>query len=168
MQQSLTMAPTLSGEYDSQVDILVRADTRTEFLSHALAKPIPFDNLLTRLIEDSQDVILLWQLGVLAACALAAWGWCGWPSPYLEPSGLSCGLPGAQGSAGWDFRWPCCWRCCWGANRRASGCANTHLLNLAVPLLLSLVGVRLVIYALRYRVRAARIAAGCGNARPRG
>ena len=49
-----------------------------------MAKPIPFDNLLTRLIDDSQDVVLLWQLGVLAACALAAWGAMRLLKPYLD------------------------------------------------------------------------------------
>ena len=49
-----------------------------------MAQPVPLDNLLTRLINDSHDVSLLWQLGVLAVCALLAWGVVRLIKPYLN------------------------------------------------------------------------------------
>jgi hypothetical protein len=49
-----------------------------------VAQPIPIDNLLTRLINDSHDVSLIWQLGVLAVCALLAWGAVRLIKPYLN------------------------------------------------------------------------------------
>jgi small-conductance mechanosensitive channel len=114
-----------------------------------LAKPIPFDNLLTRLIEDSQNVDLLWQLGVLALCALAAWGAMRLVTPYLEKTEplWSAGRAGMR-----RVGFPLFMLLALLLGRDIAGLwlGNTHLLNLAVPLLLSLVGVRLVIYALRY------------------
>jgi small-conductance mechanosensitive channel len=113
-----------------------------------LAKPIPFDNLLTRLIDDSQDVVLLWQLGVLALCALAAWGLARLVKPHLDrPDTLwSVGRVGIR-----RVGFPLAMLLAVLLGRELAGLwlANTHLLNLAVPLLLSLVGVRLAIYALR-------------------
>jgi len=41
-----------------------------------LPPTVPFDNLITRLIADVQDVRLLWQVGVLVLCALPRGG-CG-------------------------------------------------------------------------------------------
>jgi len=114
-----------------------------------LAQPVPFDNLLTRLIADSQDVVLLWQLGVLAVCALAAWGVMRLATPYLEK-------PGTQWSAGRAgirrVGFPLVMLLALLPGREIAGLwlASTHLLNLAVPLLLALMGVRLAIYALRY------------------
>jgi small-conductance mechanosensitive channel len=113
-----------------------------------LAKPIPFDNLLTRLIEDTQDVAFIWQLGVLALCALAAWGLARLAKPHLDrPDTLwSAGRVGIR-----RVGFPLAMLLTLLLGRELAGLwlANTHLLNLAVPLLLSLVGVRLVIYALR-------------------
>ena len=114
-----------------------------------MAKPIPFDNLLTRLIEDSQDFVLLWQLGVLAACALAAWGAMRLIKPYLEKKDplWSAGRAGIR-----RVGFPLFMLLALLLGRDIAGIwlTNTHLLNLAVPLLLALVGVRLVVYALRY------------------
>lgn len=113
-----------------------------------MAKSIPFDNLLTRLIDDSHDVVLLWQLGVLVACALAAWGFMRLAKPYLDrPDSLwSAGRVGIR-----RVGFPLAMLLALLLGRELAGIwlVNTHLLNLAVPLLLSLVGVRLVIYALR-------------------
>jgi len=114
-----------------------------------LAKPIPFDNLLTRLIEDGHDVVLLWQLGVLAACALAAWSAMRLAKPYLDRPGTLWSA-GRAGIRRVGFPLVMLLALLLGRDIAQMWLANTHLLNLAVPLLLSLVGVRLVIYALRY------------------
>ena len=114
-----------------------------------MAKPIPFDNLLTRLIEDSQDVVLLWQLGVLAVCALVAWGAMRLAKPYLEKSDTLWSA-GRAGMRRVGFPLAMLLALLLGREIADLWLARTHLLNLAVPLLLALVGVRLVIYALRY------------------
>ena len=114
-----------------------------------MVNAIPFDNLLTRLIEDSKNVDLAWQIGVLALGALIAWGAMRLARPYLT-------TPAAHWRAGQaGFRrvgFPLVmlvvvWL---GRTVAANWLASTHLLNLAAPLLLSLAGIRLVIYALRY------------------
>lgn len=114
-----------------------------------MVQSIPFDNLLTRLIDDSQDVVLLWQLGVLAACALAAWGVMRLAKPYLDKPDT----PWSAGRAGIrrvGFPLVMLLALLLGRDIAHLWLANTHLLNLAVPLLLALMGVRLVVYALRY------------------
>lgn len=114
-----------------------------------MANTIPFDNLLTRLIDDSHDVALLWQLGVLAVCALAAWGAMRLAKPYLDKPGTlwSTGRAGMR-----RVGFPLVMLLALLPGREISGIwlANTHLLNLSIPLLLALMGVRLAIYALRY------------------
>jgi small-conductance mechanosensitive channel len=114
-----------------------------------LAKPLPFDNLLTRLIDESQDVALLWQAGVLVVAALAAWGAMRLVKPYLErPDTLwSAGRAGIR-RVGYPL--VMLMGALIGRAIAENWLASTHLLNLAVPLLLSLAGVRLVVYALRY------------------
>lgn len=114
-----------------------------------MPQTIPFDNVLTRLIDESQDVVLLWQLGVLVACALAAWGAMRLAKPYLDnPESIwSAGRAGVR-----RVGFPLFMLLALLIGRDIAGLwlKSGHLLNLAVPLLLSLVGVRLVIYALRY------------------
>ena len=113
-----------------------------------MAKPIPFDNLLTRVIEDSQNVALLWQAGVLVLCALAAWGAVRLARPYLDKRDTlwSAGRVGVR-----RVGFPLAMLLALLLGREVAGIwlGTTHLLNLAVPLLFSLVGVRLAIYALR-------------------
>lgn len=114
-----------------------------------MTQAVPFDNLLTRLLADSKDVSLLWQLGVLVACALLAWGAMRLVKPHLDAPGT----PWSTGRAGMRrVEFPLCMLLALLLGRDIAGVwlANTHLLNLAVPLLLSLVGVRLAIYALRF------------------
>lgn len=114
-----------------------------------MSKSIFFDNLLTRLIDDSQDVVLLWQLGVLAVCALAAWGAMRLARPYLEKAETQWSA-GRAGMRRVGFPLLMLLALLLGRDMAAIWLTKTHLLNLAVPLLLSLVGVRLAIYALRY------------------
>jgi len=113
-----------------------------------LVKP-PIDNLLTRLIDEGQDTQLLWQLALLGLAVALAWMARRLVKRYLsDPQHpLSAGreaicrlvfplammLAVLVGRALADLWLP-----------------STHLLNLAVPLLLALVLVRLVVYALRY------------------
>jgi small-conductance mechanosensitive channel len=114
-----------------------------------LENAIPFDNLLTRLIDDSHDVALLWQLGVLALCALVAWGGVRWVKPYLDQSKTHWPASRA-GIRRVGFPLLMLLAVVVGRDIVRAWLTNTHLLNLAVPLLLALAGVRLVIYALRY------------------
>ena len=114
-----------------------------------MAQPVPFDNLLTRLVEDSRNIDLLWQVGVLVAGALIAWGAMRLARPYLKAPAIH--WPAGQGGVR-RVGFPLVmllvvWL---GRAIEANWLASTHLLNLAAPLLLSLVGVRLVVYALRY------------------
>lgn len=114
-----------------------------------MSNPIPFDNLLTRLIADSQDVALLWQLGVLAACALAAWGAMRLARRYFDAS-FPLWSAGRAGMRRVGFPLAMLLAVLLGRDIAHIWLANTHLLNLAVPLLLALAGVRLAVYALRY------------------
>lgn len=118
-----------------------------------MVQPVPFDNLLTRLIADSRNPDLLWQLGVLAVCALLAWAGMRALKPYLRD-------PETPWSAGREglrrVGFPLLMLVALLAGRAITGMwlEKLHLLNLAVPLLWSLVGVRLVIYGLRYAFEA--------------
>lgn len=112
-------------------------------------RSIPLDNLLTRLFAESQGYVLLWQVGVLAGCALLAWSAMRRVKPYLDqPDTLwSAGRAGISRVA-----FPLAMLLALLLGREVTGLwlPNTHLLNLAVPLLVSLAAVRLVVYALRY------------------
>lgn len=114
-----------------------------------MSKPIPFDNLLTRLIDDSQDIVLLWQLGVLAACALAAWGAMRLARPYFDAP-VPLWSAGRAGMRRVGFPLAMLLAVLLGRDIAHIWLPNTHLLNLAVALLLALAGVRLAVYALRY------------------
>jgi small-conductance mechanosensitive channel len=114
-----------------------------------LANTIPFDNLLTRLIDDSQDAVLLWQLGVLAACALVAWVAMRLAKPYLEKKDTLWST-GRAGMRRVGFPLVMLLTLLLARDIVHLWLANTHLLNLSIPLLLALMGVRLAIYALRY------------------
>lgn len=110
---------------------------------------IPLDNLLTRLVADSQDAVLLWQLGILALCALAAWGAMRLAKPHLEKP-ATLWSRGRAGIRRVGFPLAMLLALLLGREVASLWLPNTHLLNLAVPLLLSLAAVRLVVYALRY------------------
>jgi small-conductance mechanosensitive channel len=114
-----------------------------------LATPIPIDNLLTRLITDSENLGLLWQLGVLAVSGLLALGAMRLAKPYFaHPNPLW--PAGRAGLRRVGFPLAMLLAVLVGRAIVEHWLANTHLLNLAVPLLLSLVGVRLAVYVLRY------------------
>ena len=109
----------------------------------------PFDNLVARLIQDSHDTALIWQAGILLACAALAWMGMRLIQPHLVKvddrweagrAGMRrVGFPLVMLLALWVCR-----------ELAARWIGETHLLDVAVPLLLSLVWVRLLIYALRY------------------
>ena len=114
-----------------------------------MAQPIPVDNLLTRLIENSRNIDLLWQVCVLVAGALIAWGAMRLAKPYLRAPAIH--WPAGQGGVR-RVGFPLImllvvWL---GRAIAANWLDGAHLLDLAVPLLLSLAGVRLAVYALRY------------------
>jgi len=111
-----------------------------------LDRLIPFDNLLTRLINDSGNVDLAWQVGVLVACALVAWGAMRLVAPFLEKTAAVW----RAGIRRVGFPLFMLLALLLGRDLAHHWLVYTHLLNVAVPLLLALAGVRLVIYALRY------------------
>ena len=114
-----------------------------------MPRAIPFDNLLTRLIADSQDTRLLWQVGVLALCALAAWGARRLVRSWLDDSAYAQ----SAGREGWRrVGFPLLMLLALLVGREAAELwlLATPLLDVAAPLLLSLVLVRGGVYALRY------------------
>lgn len=114
-----------------------------------MLQTIPLDNLLSRLIADSHDYRLLWQSGVLALCALAAWGVRRQTRGWLDQSAFS-GSTGYEGLQRIGF--PLLFLLALLVAREAAqfGLHSTPLLDVAVPLLLSLVVVRAVVFSLRY------------------
>lgn len=114
-----------------------------------MSRASPFDNLLTRLIDDSRNVDLLWQITVLALAALAAWAAMRALKPRLADAGTLWSA-GREGLRRIGFPVLMLLALLAGRGIVSLWLANTHLLNLAVPLLFALAGVRLVIHALRY------------------
>ena len=110
------------------------------------------DNLLTRLLAEGWDIGLLWQLGLLAVCALLAWGAMRLAKPWIEKPGSlwSAGRPGLR-----RMGFPLVMLLALLLARELAGIWREamHLLNLAVPLLVALVAVRIAGYALRYVFR---------------
>lgn len=109
----------------------------------------PLDNLVLRLIDESRNIDLLWQVGVLLLAALAAWGGMRALNARL---GAFDGrwLFGRESARRVGFPLLMLLAVITGRAAAEPGLDNTHLLNLAVPLLLSLAAVRLVIYSLRF------------------
>ncbi|MBI1284009.1 MAG: mechanosensitive ion channel [Thiobacillus sp.] len=109
----------------------------------------PLDNLLTRLIDEGQDTQLLWQLALLGVAAALAWMARRFVKRYpIDPqSALSAGREGLC-----RLVFPLVMMLAVLVMRALAELwlPTTHLLNLAVPLLLALVLVRIVVYALRY------------------
>lgn len=115
-----------------------------------MTPPAPlFDNLVARLIQDSHDTALLWQTGVLAIALLVAWTMMHFVRPYLrDPSAhWEAGRGGARRIG---FPVIMLGAVLIGREIVAGVVGETHLLDVAVPLLVALAGVRLLVYALRY------------------
>ena len=109
----------------------------------------PFDNLITQLLADSHDARLLWQIGVLVLCALAAWGARRLVRSWLDDSAYARS-PGREGFKRIGFPLLMLLALLIGREAAELVLLSTPLLNVAVPLLLALVLVRGVVYALRY------------------
>jgi small-conductance mechanosensitive channel len=114
-----------------------------------MLQSIPFDNLITRLIADSHDFRIWWQSGVLLLCALAAWLVRRQARSWLNTSAYAQS-PGHEGLKLIGF--PLLMLLALLIGREAAELAlhSAPLLDIAVPLLLSLVLVRSVAFALRY------------------
>ncbi|WP_324779601.1 mechanosensitive ion channel family protein [Thiobacillus sedimenti] len=114
-----------------------------------MADPVPFDNLLTRLVEDSRNVDLVWQVGILAVGVLVAWGAVRLLVPVIEKTG-GVWRAGVRRVA---FPLAMLLVLLLGRELARHWLDHTHLLNLAIPLVLALAGVRLAVYALRYALK---------------
>jgi small-conductance mechanosensitive channel len=108
-----------------------------------------FNNLVTLLIEDSHNIPLLWQLAAMALSAGLSWLLMHLIQPYLhkEDDTWETGRATVR-----RIGFPLLMLLGVVISREIIGLWQTerHLLNLAVPLLVSLVLIRAVIYALRY------------------
>jgi small-conductance mechanosensitive channel len=113
-----------------------------------LVKP-PIDNLVARLIQDSHDTALIWQVCILLACAALAWLVMRLIQPYLVHGGnrWAAGRGGVRRVGFPLAMWLALLLC---REVIAHWISETYLLDVAVPLLFALVAVRLLIYALRY------------------
>jgi small-conductance mechanosensitive channel len=113
-----------------------------------MKNPIPLDNLLEHLLNDSHQNELLWQIALLVLCGAISWGLMRWITPFLaneratwrigNAAAKRIGLPliglllvviGREILEQWH---------------------EAHLLNIAVPLLGALVIVRILVYMLRF------------------
>jgi small-conductance mechanosensitive channel len=109
----------------------------------------PIDSLLTRLFADLRDLALLWEAGVLVACALVAWLAMRLARPYVERAGAR--LKGGGASVR-RMGFPLAMLLALLLAREVAlvWAAQTPLLDLAVPLLLALAAVRVLVDTLRY------------------
>ena len=108
-----------------------------------------FDNLVARLIQDSHDTALLWQVGVLAASVGVGWIVMHFVRPYLRNTDNPW-KAGRDGARRIGFPLSMLLVLLIGRELIERLVGETHLLNVAVPLLIALVCVRLLVYALRY------------------
>ncbi|MFA5171830.1 MAG: mechanosensitive ion channel domain-containing protein [Sulfuriferula sp.] len=113
-----------------------------------MTAPIPFDNLLEHLLNDSHQTELLWQVALLVICGLISWGLMRWITPYLAHEGATWRIGNAAAKR---IGLPLI-----GLSLVATGRElleqwhEAHLLNIVVPLLGALVIVRILVYMLRY------------------
>lgn len=114
-----------------------------------MLESVPFDNLITRLIADSQNARLMWQIGVLVLCALAAWLVRRPLRSWLDASAYA-GSTGREGMQRIGFPLLMLLAVLVGREVANLTLHATPLLDVAVPLLLALVLVRGVVYSLRF------------------
>jgi len=114
-----------------------------------LPRTIPFDNLITQLLADVQDVRVLWQIGVLLVCTLAAWWMRQQVRSWLDQSAYAASA-GREGLKRVGFPLLILLALLIGREAAELFLHSTPLLNVAVPLLLAMVLVRGLVYALRY------------------
>ena len=115
-----------------------------------MIEPTPLlDNLIARLIQDSHNTALLWQISVLVASLLIAGIVMYFLRPYLRKTDKSWEA-GRGGARRIGFPLIMLGVVLIGREVVDGGVGETHLLDVAVPLLLALVCVRLLVYALRY------------------
>ena len=113
-----------------------------------MTKPVPFENLIQHLLNESHQLELIWQIGILLACIIVSWGLMRLITPHLTHENAS-------------------WRVGQEAMQRLGQPLigfilivlarsvfqewyQAHLLNIVIPLLGALVLVRLLVYMLRY------------------
>jgi small-conductance mechanosensitive channel len=113
-----------------------------------LVKPA-LDNLLTRLIDEGQNTQMLWQLALLGLAVALAWMARRFVRRYpIDPQSLLAA--GREGICRLVFPLVMLLAVLVGRALAELWLPSTHLLNLAVPLLMALMLVRIVVYALRY------------------
>lgn len=113
-----------------------------------MTKPAPFGNLIQHLLNDSHQIELIWQIGILFACAIVSWGLMRLILPHLtrEHTSWRIGQEALQrlGQPLIGFLLIVLARSVFQAWHPA------HLLNIVIPLLGALVLVRLLVYMLRF------------------
>lgn len=115
-----------------------------------MTTPAPlFDNLVARLIQDSHNTALLWQIGVLALSLMVAWVMMFFLRPYLRKTDKPWEA-GRGGARRIGFPLIMLGVVLIGRAVVDGAVGETHLLDVGVPLLVALAGVRLLVYALRY------------------
>jgi small-conductance mechanosensitive channel len=108
-----------------------------------------FDNLVARLIQDSHNTALLWQIGVVVASLGVGWVVMHFVRPYLRNTDNPWEA-GRGGARRIGFPLVMLGVVLLGRELATRWGGETHLLDVAVPLLIALVCVRLLVYALRY------------------
>ncbi|BBO99564.1 mechanosensitive ion channel family protein [Sulfuriferula nivalis] len=113
-----------------------------------MKSPIPFDNLLEHLINDSHQTDLLWQVAILAVCGLISWAIMHWLTPYLAHERATWRIGNAAAKR---IGLPITGLLLVFISRAIlEQWHETHLLNIVTPLLGSLVIVRILVYMLRF------------------
>lgn len=117
-----------------------------------MTRSMPFENLLTRLLSETHQTDLGWQLAVLVLSGVVSWGVMKLVCPRLtRPDGAW--RPGLEGVKRVGMPLVALVLVLIGRAVLALW-QPVHLLNIAVPLLVALVLVRILVYMLRYTLRA--------------
>ncbi|NOT16823.1 MAG: mechanosensitive ion channel [Sulfuriferula sp.] len=113
-----------------------------------MTKPIPLDNLLTHLLNDSHQTDLLWQAGILIICGLISWGLMRWITPYLAHEKATWRIGNAAAKR---IGFPLITLTLISLARESvESVIETHLISIIIPLLSALVLVRILVYMLRF------------------